>query len=130
MLVCAYLVVRAVHLGVYALAASGDRGLRHQLAISWAPMLGGGGLLLVGVLLGGWLRTLLFGLALLVGGIYVTSLQGSWRLHSPAHWIERHSLFVILTMGESVVAIGVGAAQLPISMTLRTGSSRCTLPPG
>jgi low temperature requirement protein LtrA len=123
-LVCAYMVVRAIHLSVYAVAAAGDRGLRHQLAISWLPTIGGGGLLLAGVLLGGWLQTLLFGLALLVdwGGVYVTSQHGSWRLHSPGHWTERHGLFVILAIGESVVAIGVGAAQLPISLPLLVGA--------
>ena len=45
-----------------------------------------------------------------------------WRLHSPAHWTERHGLFVILATGEPVVAIGVGAAQLPISLPLLVGA--------
>ncbi len=49
------------------------------------------------------------------GGTYLTSRHGSWRLHSAAHWTERHGLFMILAIGESVVAIGVGAAEQPIS---------------
>jgi low temperature requirement protein LtrA len=118
-LVLAYLLVRAVHLVVYALAAAaaGDVGLRHQLAVTWVPMLAGAALLLTGVLLGGWLQTLMFAGALAVdwGGTYVTSRHGSWRLHSAAHWTERHGLFIMLAIGESVVAIGVGAAQQPIS---------------
>jgi low temperature requirement A protein (LtrA) len=41
--------------------------------------------------------------------------QGNWRLRGAGHWTERHGLFIILALGESVVAIGVGAAQQPIS---------------
>jgi low temperature requirement protein LtrA len=40
-LVCAYLFVRILHLGVYAVAAAGDRGLLHQLLVTVAPMLAG-----------------------------------------------------------------------------------------
>jgi Bacterial low temperature requirement A protein (LtrA) len=47
--------------------------------------------------------------ALLVEGVgaYLTSRHGNWRLHSVAHLTERHGLFIILAIGESVVAIGV-----------------------
>jgi low temperature requirement protein LtrA len=119
-LVGAYLLVRGVHLTLYALAATGDRGLRRQLAITCGPLLAGAALLIPGALLGGWTQTLLFAAALLVdwGGIYLTSRHGNWRLHSVAHLTERHGLFIILAIGESVVAIGVGAAQKPISAPL------------
>jgi low temperature requirement protein LtrA len=119
-LVGAYLLVRFLHLTVYSVAATGDPGLRRQVAISWLPTLAGGALLVLGVLFGGWTQTLLFAGALLVDWvpIYLTSRHGNWRVHSPAHWTERHGLFIILTLGESVVAIGVGAAAKPISTPL------------
>jgi len=119
-LVGAYLIVRCVHLTVYALAARGDPGLRRQLAISWVPLVAGAVLLVAGVLLGGQLQTLFFAGALVVdwGGIYLTSREGNWRIHSAPHWTERHGLFIILAIGESVVAIGVGAAGQPISAPL------------
>ena len=119
-LVGAYLIVRCVHLSVYALAARGDAGLRRQLAISWVPTVAGAVLLVAGVLLGGQLQTVFFASALLVdwGGIYLTSREGNWRIHSAPHWTERHGLFIILAIGESVVAIGVGAAGQPISTPL------------
>lgn len=119
-LVCAYVLVRWVHLAVYAVAATGDAGLRQQIAITWLPMLAGAALLLCGALLGGWAQALLFTVALLVdwAGIYLTARRGAWRLHSPLHLIERHGLFIILALGESVVAIGVGAADQPISVPL------------
>lgn len=52
------------------------------------------------------------------GGTYLTSRQGNRRIHSAAHWTERYGLFVILAIGESAVAIGVGAAGQPISASL------------
>jgi low temperature requirement protein LtrA len=119
-LVGAYLIVRCVHLTVYGVAARGDPGLRRQLAISWVPTLGGAILLIAGVLLGGQWQTVFFAGALVVdwGGIYFTSREGNWRIHSAPHWTERHGLFIILAIGESVVAIGVGAAGQPISTPL------------
>jgi len=119
-LVCAYVLVRWVHLTVYAVAATGDAGLRHQIAITWLPQLAGAALLLCGALLGGWTQVLLFTLALLVdwAGIYLTARHGEWRLRSPVHLTERHGLFIILVLGESVVAIGVGAANQPVGVPL------------
>jgi low temperature requirement protein LtrA len=119
-LVGAFLLVRFLHLTVYAVAATGDPGLRRQVAISWLPTLAGGALLVLGVLFGGWTQTLLFAGALLVDWvpIYLTSRHGNWRVHSAGHWSERHGLFIILALGESVVAIGVGAAAQPISTPL------------
>jgi hypothetical protein len=38
----AFLLVRFLHLTVYAVAATGDPGLRRQVAISWLPTLAGG----------------------------------------------------------------------------------------
>jgi low temperature requirement protein LtrA len=119
-LVGAYLLVRCVHLILYAVAATGDRGLRRQLAITWGPLLAGAALLITGALVGGWTQTLLFAGALLVDwvGVYLTSRHGNWRLRSAGHWTERHGEFIILALGESVVAIGVGAAEQPISAPL------------
>jgi low temperature requirement protein LtrA len=119
-LVGAYLLVRCVHLSVYAVAARDDPGLRRQLAISWGPTVAGAVLLVAGVLLGGQVQTLFFAGALVVdwGVIYLTSREGNWRIHSAPHWTERHGLFIILAIGESIVAIGVGAAGHPISAPL------------
>ena len=83
-LVGAYLLVRCVHLPLYAVAAVGDRELRHQLAITSGPLLASAALLLPGALLGGSTQTLLFAGALLVDwvGVWLISRHGSWRLHS------------------------------------------------
>ena len=36
----------------------------------------------------------------------------------PAHFVERHSLLIIVAIGESVVAIGIGASHLPVDAEL------------
>lgn len=124
-LVGAYTFVRVLHLAVYAVAAAGDAGLRRQLAVTVVPMLSGAALLFAGALLGGRSQTALFaaGLALDWAGTFVTSRGGDWRIHSPLHWSERHGLFVILAIGESLVAIGAGAAELPVSAALLAGAA-------
>ena len=55
-------------------------------------------------------RRALWALALFLdmGGPYFFGAEG-WRL-VPGHFAERHGLIVIIALGESIVAIGVGAA--------------------
>ena len=97
MLVCAYLLVRCVHLTLYAVAATGDPGLRQQVTITWLPTVAGTALLVAGALLGGWTQTLLFAGALLVEGVgvHLTSRHGNWRL---AHAGEREPLGAFYTL--------------------------------
>ena len=58
--------------------------------------------------------------------MYATSRIG-WRIHSAAHWSERHGLIVILALGESVVSIGGGVALLPLSVPILVGSALAVL---
>jgi low temperature requirement protein LtrA len=101
-------------------AAADNTAMRHETYVVWIPVLGASALLLTGALLGGVMQTLLFAAAVLVdwGGIYLIARNGHWQISSAAHWNERHSLFVILAIGESLVSIGVGAAAEPISTPL------------
>ena len=41
---------------------------------------------------------------------------------SAGHFAERHGLIIIVALGESIVAIGVGVAQLPISWPIVVAS--------
>ena len=121
----AYIVIRLVHLGLYVIAARGDAGLRHQLALNLLPQGAGGALLLVGAAVGDGPQTAIWALALGVDWVltYVTSLRGGgWRINSIGHWIGRHGLVVILALGESIVAIGVGASGTPIDWQLLMGA--------
>ena len=44
---------------------------------------------------------------------------GGFRI-APAHFVERHGLVIIVALGESIVAIGIGAADLPVDLALAT----------
>ena len=41
----------------------------------------------------------------------------AWRLH-PAHFVERHSLIIIIALGESLIAVGLGTRQTSLSATV------------
>ena len=119
-LIIAYVFVRCVHLTAYMLVARGDAGLGRQVAISWGPMVAGAVLLVAGVLAGGHVQTAAFAAAVVVdwGGLFLTTRADRWRFHSVSHFTERHGLFVLLAIGESLFAIGVGAAGQPVSSPL------------
>lgn len=112
----AYFIFRALHLVLFWLIADGDAVLRRTL-VRFAPsMLAGTALLLAASQFHGRTQTLLWGAALLAdyGGTYLIDARG-WRFRSAAHFAERHGLIVIIALGESIVAIGVGVTDLPIS---------------
>ncbi len=118
-----YFLVRLVHLVLYWIAAAGDAGLRNQL-LRFAPtMVGGTALLLVASQTSGAAQTLLWCAAVAVdyGGTLVIGAAG-WRLNSAKHFAERHGLIVIIALGESIVAIGVGVNHLPISWPIITAA--------
>jgi low temperature requirement protein LtrA len=105
----AYAVVRLAHICLFVMASREDTGLRRSvygLAISTAI---GVGLLGVAGLTDGPIQVSLWAIAVLldVGGPLVIDPSG-WRL-SAEHFAERHALIVIIALGESIVALGVGA---------------------
>jgi low temperature requirement protein LtrA len=115
-LAIALAIVRLGHLGVYFVAALGDRGLQSQLLRTGVPVGIAASLLVVGALAGGTAQTALWLLALVIDyvGIYAAGVSG-WRLPAPGHFAERHGLIMIIAFGESIVAIGVGVSQLPLT---------------
>jgi low temperature requirement protein LtrA len=118
-----YLLVRVCHFGMFMIIAQEDAGLRAQL-LRFAPSVVGSTIvLLVASQFEGWVQTALWVLALVVD--YVgTALAGAagWRLPAPGHFSERHGLIIIVALGESIVAIGVGVAKLPISTPIVVAS--------
>ncbi|GAA4444602.1 low temperature requirement protein A [Actinokineospora soli] len=112
----AYLLVRMVHLALFFVVAKGDPGLHRQL-VKWVPsVLLGTALLLVAGQTSGTTQTLLWAAAVLAdyGGTLVIGAEG-WRLNSARHFAERHGLIVIIALGESIIAIGVGVNAVAIS---------------
>jgi low temperature requirement protein LtrA len=113
----AYLAVRILHLAIFLLASGDDRGLRRQVWKFSLSVLGSTALLLVASQVHGTAQTLTW--VGVVAADYVgTILAGAsgWRLNSAAHFAERHGLIIIVALGESIVAIGVGVVGLPVSL--------------
>lgn len=110
----AYLVVRALHLVLYAVAGRGDRELSRAVLRIVPPVFVSGLLLLVASALHGTAKLVCWGAAAAVDylGPLIGHMRG-WRL-SPTHFVERFGQIILIALGESVVAIGVGAAGLEL----------------
>jgi len=111
-----YTLVRYLHVSVYAVAAGQDRELRRQVTRLALVGLAPASALIVGAIVGGPWQTPLWALGLVVdyGGVYLAGSEG-WRVRSAGHFAERHGLIVLIALGESLVAIGVGVADLPLT---------------
>jgi len=79
-------------------------------------------LVLAGLLPGGAARGACWAIALAIdyGGLILRGTE-NWQVE-PAHFAERHGLIVIIALGESIVALGVGAASLGIHAGVVTGA--------
>ncbi|WP_328506235.1 low temperature requirement protein A [Streptomyces sp. NBC_00391] len=115
--VACYGAVRVLHLVTYWLSAPDDEALhatiRRTALLSVLPPFA---LLLVGAAFEGVTQILIWLAAVTIdyAGIFVTGKSG-WRVASPAHFSERHGLIVIIALGESIVAMGVGVTGYPVS---------------
>jgi low temperature requirement protein LtrA len=103
-----YGAVRAAHIGLFLLGSRDDPDLRQSvvgLGLSTAlgvSILAGGSFLESDAQMAVWTLAL----ALDMAGPYFFG-SGGWRLVA-AHFAERYGLIVIIALGESIVAIGVG----------------------
>jgi low temperature requirement protein LtrA len=109
----AYAAIVLIHAGMFTRSERGE-GARSILLI--APHnLAMASLIVLGGLIGGsaqyWLW--LGAIALIVYNT-IPGPRGSFDL-APAHFVERHTLVVIVALGESVVAVGLGAQHLKLS---------------
>jgi len=107
---CAYAAVRAAHIALFVIASREDGELRRSVLGLAGSTAIGVALLLIAAVAGGGLHLALWGLAIVLdfGGPYLFGADG-WKL-VPGHFAERHGAIVIIALGESVVAIGVGAS--------------------
>ena len=114
----AYFIVRALHLVLYSIAGRGDPELLHAVLRILPSALLGAVLVVVAGFLDGPVQLALWGAALAIDYLWllVGGMRG-WRV-SPEHFVERHGLIIIIALGESIVAIGVGAAELPVDMPM------------
>ena len=110
----AYLVVQLLQVLLYALA-TGSQPEQRQAILRLAPgIVGGPALLIWAGFLDGFAQGALWAAALAVG-YGVAFIQGvtGFRVHA-GHFAERHGLVVIIALGESIVAAGVGVSGLAL----------------
>jgi low temperature requirement protein LtrA len=106
----AYGLVRVGQLALFLVASRDAPTLRHSVWVGLVPSTAiGVGLLVVASQVEGDARLVLWlaALALDMLGPYLFGSEG-WEL-VPHHFAERHGLIMIIALGESIVAIGVGA---------------------
>jgi low temperature requirement protein LtrA len=105
----AFLIVNVMHIALYSLGARNDRDLLAAILRNAPLALAGAVLILAAGFVHGALRPALWVVALAIAliGPLLKSPSG-WRLQ-PVHFIERHGLIVIIAIGESLIAIGLGA---------------------
>ena len=124
-LALAYTLVRLIHMALYIVAAGDDAALRRQVLVTQAvAMAPASTALIVGAVVGGPWQTWIWLAAFAYDAVLTWASSrggGGWRIHSTAHWTERYGLIVILALGESIVAIGVGVAREPIDAPITAG---------
>ena len=106
----AFLIVTVMHLTLYALSARRDPDLLAAILHIVPSALVGAALIIVAGFVVGGLKPILWLAALAV--VFVVPLLlgiSGWRVQ-PAHFAERHGLIVIIAIGESLIAIGLGEA--------------------
>ena len=107
---CAYGIVRFGQIALFLVASRDDPRLRQSiLGLAGGTALGVG-LLIAAAFTDGWLQGALWVVALVLdmGEPYLFGSEG-WKL-VPGHFAERHGLIIIIALGESIVAIGVGVS--------------------
>jgi low temperature requirement protein LtrA len=110
----AYFVVFLLQVVLFALATGSDPE-QHRAVLRLAPgLMVGPALLIVAGFLDGYAQGALWAVALALeyGVAYVRGVSG-FRVHA-GHFAERHSLVVIIALGESIVAVGVGASGVAL----------------
>jgi len=109
-----YFVVRLLHVVLFVLA-TGSTTETHQAFVRLAPGFLGAPLLLIPAgFLDGFAQGVLWGVAISIDlGVSLILGVSGFRIEA-GHFAERFGLIVIIALGESIVAIGVGASGLEL----------------
>lgn len=111
----AYFGVRALHIVLFAIAGRDDPDLfRAVMRILPSAMLGAS-LLVVAGFLEGTAQMAVWAVALAIDYFWllVIGMEG-WSVEAE-HFVERYGLIIIIALGESIVAIGIGAAGVELT---------------
>lgn len=114
----AFLIVNTMFLAIFALTTRNQTELLAAIIRIVPVFLTAVTLIAVAGFMHGTLRPTLWLIALAIGmfGPLLRGMTG-WRLQ-PAHFIERHGLIVIIAIGESLIAIGIGARNTELSASV------------
>jgi low temperature requirement protein LtrA len=112
----AYLAIVLIHAGLFATSSSQrvTRAIFELARFNVVSAL----LVLAGGIAGGTAQYVLWTLGFLSEWVTPLIIQSGGFLIAPAHFVERHGLVVIIAIGESVVAVGIGAGGLPVDLSL------------
>jgi low temperature requirement protein LtrA len=112
----AYLVIVVVHAALFTHAQS-EVSARSFLTVGRSNLVFAVAIVVAGAI-GGPLQWVVWTIAA-VGLWLVPALTatGVFELE-PAHFVERHGLVIIIALGESVVAVGIGASGIPVDLSL------------
>jgi low temperature requirement protein LtrA len=118
----AFLIVAVLHAALYALSARSEPELFVAILRIVPSSVLGATLILAAGFVDGTAKAVLWVVALAVGFLlpFFIDLRG-WRL-SPAHFVERHGLIVIIAIGESLIAIGLGARSTDLGAGVIVGA--------
>ncbi|HEX6701990.1 MAG TPA: low temperature requirement protein A [Gaiellaceae bacterium] len=117
----AFFFVRVLHIAGYAVLARGDPVMRAVVLRLAQTILPAASILVLAGLVSEPARAACWVAALAVDyvGLFRADVR-DWRVE-PAHFAERHGLMIIIALGESIVAIGVGASSLGLRAGVVTG---------
>jgi low temperature requirement protein LtrA len=106
----AYFLVRFLHVGLSVIVGRDDPDRRSAILRYGPTALIGASLLVLAGLLEGDVRIAVWLVALTIDylGPVMIGVGGGWQV-APEHFAERHGLIVLIALGESIIAIGLGA---------------------
>jgi low temperature requirement protein LtrA len=111
----AYLAVIVLHMGLYMQSATWSiAGVWSFTRLNLVQAL----LVLTGAIAGGTWQYVLWGIAVVIIAVTPALITESGGWIQTSHFVERHGLVVIVALGESVVAVGIGASHLEVNAEL------------
>ena len=118
----AYFMVQLLQVLLYALATTSEPDQRQAILRLAPDFVGAPVLLIVAGFLDGYAQGALWAVALAAGyGVAFVRGVSGFRVHA-GHFAERHGLIIIIALGESIVAAGVGVSGLGLSSLSWWGS--------
>jgi len=113
-----YLLIRSIGMRLYGwVGGDADRQMAQSMGLFALASVPAMLALVAGAALDPGARSVLWAVAILLDLAAGVAVRGvTWRVHV-SHFAERHGLFVIIALGESLIAIGVASAALDATVS-------------